>query len=103
MEVYVNSIIGNSGNRYVANVSDIDVPAAPVINDDMETTEVDESVDDETMQVDDGIPITEQMEQEDMPVFGYFNLESNSDTNGRFTAIMARIQMDQEDINAGDI
>jgi hypothetical protein len=38
-----------------------------------------------------------------MPVFGYFNLESSSETNGIFTAIMVRVKLDQEDINAGII
>jgi hypothetical protein len=70
----------------------------------METTEVDDAVDDETMQVDDdGIPVTEDIEQEDMPVFSYVNLQSNPETNGRLTTIMAKVQMDQEDINADDI
>jgi hypothetical protein len=102
MEVYVNNIIGNSGNSNIDAYND--VPAAPVINDAMEITEVDETVDDETVQVDDdGIPTTEDIEQKDMPVFGYFNLESNLETNGSFTAFMGRVQMDQEEINAGGI
>ena len=77
VEVYVNNFIGDSGNIDDANVGDSvyddiavhnDVPVAPVNNDAMETTEVDDEVDDETMQVDDdGIPVTEETEQEDMP------------------------------------
>jgi hypothetical protein len=64
MEVYVNNIIGNSDNSDNANASAIDVnndvPPTPVINDDIETTEVDETVDDETMQVDDEVSLLQR-------------------------------------------
>jgi hypothetical protein len=105
VEVYVNNINGDSGLIDDANVGDSvyddiavnnDVPVAPVVaNEAMETTKVDDAVDDETLQVDDdSIPVTENIEQDNMPVFGYCNLQSNLKTNGRFMTTMAKVHLD---------